>query len=194
MSNPLCNLTIKDYLAALASKSATPGGGSAAALTAAQGASLLSMVCQFTQSSDKSIIERGEACLSTYTKLLLLAQEDVDAFNNVIKWYSNIESDDYRNAVRQAIVVSLSIMREASELVDAAKYLSEAGNKNLITDVAIGANLLSSAIESASVNVLINCKSIPNEELCKKSKQASIRYLESSNQLQQVYLLIKQRI
>lgn len=194
MSNPLCNLTIKNYLAALASKSATPGGGSAAALTAAQGASLLSMVCQFTQSGDKSIIEIGEACLSAYTKLLLLAQEDVDAFNNVIKWYSNIESNNYRNAVRQAMAVSLSIMHEASELVDAAKYLSEAGNKNLITDVAIGANLLSSAIESASVNVLINCKSIPNEALCKKSKQQSVRYLESSNRLTQVYLLIRQKI
>ena len=50
-------------------------------------------------------------------------------------------------------------MQEACKLVSAAEYLLHNGNQNLITDVAIGANLLKSAIDSAHVNVLINCQS-----------------------------------
>ena len=40
--------TIEYFLNELASKSATPGGGSAAALMGAQGAALVSMVCNLT--------------------------------------------------------------------------------------------------------------------------------------------------
>lgn len=40
--------TIRQFLDELASKSATPGGGSAAAIMGAMGAALVSMVCNLT--------------------------------------------------------------------------------------------------------------------------------------------------
>ncbi|MGH7187494.1 MAG: cyclodeaminase/cyclohydrolase family protein, partial [Pseudomonadota bacterium] len=40
--------SVHEFLRALASKSATPGGGSAAAIMGAMGAALVSMVCNLT--------------------------------------------------------------------------------------------------------------------------------------------------
>ena len=40
--------TISDYVARLASRQPTPGGGAAAALHAAQGAALVAMVARYT--------------------------------------------------------------------------------------------------------------------------------------------------
>ena len=61
--------TLKQYLEDLAAKKPAPGGGSAAALTAAMGASLISMVINFTlgkpkyakyESELKGILEKSE--------------------------------------------------------------------------------------------------------------------------------------
>lgn len=44
----LTAMTVQEFVSELASGSATPGGGSAAGLAGAQGAALLSMVCNLT--------------------------------------------------------------------------------------------------------------------------------------------------
>ena len=191
MPDNICDLTISEYLEALACKSATPGGGSASALIAAQGAALFSMVCEFTQPSDESLLKINQICLVTQTKLLRLVQEDIDAFNTVMNWYADKGSYQYEKAIETAITVSLDIMREASTLADTAEYLSKKGNKNLISDVAIGANLLSAGIESAYINVLVNLKTISNDLISRETKEQSGNYLQSSDRLTKTYCSIK---
>lgn len=191
MPDNICDLTISEYLEALACKSATPGGGSASALIAAQGAALFSMVCEFTQPSDESLLKINQICLVTQTKLLRLVQEDIDAFNTVMNWYADKGSYQYEKAIETAITVSLDIMREASTLADTAEYLSKKGNKNLISDVAIGANLLSAGIESAYINVLVNLKTISNDLISRETKEQSPNYLQSSDRLTKIYCSIK---
>ena len=191
MPDNICDLTISEYLEALARKSATPGGGSASALIAAQGAALFSMVCEFTQPSDESLLKINQICLVTQTKLLRLVQEDIDAFNTVMNWYADKGSYQYEKAIETAITVSLDIMREASTLADTAEYLSKKGNKNLISDVAIGANLLSAGIESAYINVLVNLKTISNDLISRETKEQSRNYLQSSDRLTKTYCSIK---
>lgn len=191
MPDNICDLTISEYLEALARKSATPGGGSASALIAAQGAALFSMVCEFTQPSDESLLKINQICLVTQTKLLRLVQEDIDAFNTVMNWYADKGSYQYEKAIETAITVSLDIMREASTLADTAEYLSKKGNKNLISDVAIGANLLSAGIESAYINVLVNLKTISNDLISRETKEQSGNYLQSSDRLTKIYCSIK---
>ena len=51
---------IEPFLAALASSSATPGGGSAAAIIGAMGAALVSMVCNLTIGKKKYAEVEGE--------------------------------------------------------------------------------------------------------------------------------------
>jgi methenyltetrahydrofolate cyclohydrolase len=51
---------IEPFLEALASHSATPGGGSAAAIIGAMGAALVSMVCNLTIGKKKYVEVEGE--------------------------------------------------------------------------------------------------------------------------------------
>ena len=191
MPDLISDLAISEYLEALASKSATPGGGSASALIAAQGTALLSMVCEFSRSSDESLLDINQKCSVTQTNLLQLVQKDVDAFNEVMNWYADKGSDQNQKATEKAVTVSLDIMREASTVIDAAEYLSKRGNKNLISDVAIGAKLLASGIESAYINVLVNLKTISDEWMAREAKEKAREYLQTSNRLSSVYTLIQ---
>ena len=191
MPDLISDLAISEYLNALASKSATPGGGSASALIAAQGTALLSMVCEFSRPNDESLLDINKRCSVTQTNLLRLVQKDVDAFNKVMNSYGDKGSDRYQKAIETAVAVSLDIMREASTVIDAAEYLSTRGNKNLISDVAIGAKLLSSGIESAYINVLVNLKTISNGWTAREAKEKSREYLQTSNRLTSIYVLIR---
>ena len=82
--------TIGDYLQALASTAAVPGGGSAAALAAAMGAALVSMVAKL--SAKKARTDKIRAALTGLVpeldqladRLLELSQDDIDAYRAVI--------------------------------------------------------------------------------------------------------------
>src|SRR5205809_5611879 len=82
--------TSGDYLQALASTAAVPGGGSAAALAAAMGAALVSMVAKL--SAKKARTDEIRAALTGLVpeldqlaeRLLELSQDDIDAYRAVI--------------------------------------------------------------------------------------------------------------
>ena len=105
--------------------------------------------------------------------------------------YADKGSYQYEKAIETAVTVSLNIMHEASALADASEYLSKQGNKNLISDVAIGANLLSAGIESAYMNVLVNLKTISNDLISREAKEQSSNYLQSSYRLIKIYRFIR---
>ena len=194
MPTPLVDLSIANYLSTLSARTSTPGGGSAAALTAAQGVSLLSMVCEFTQPESEPLAAIKRECASAQKALLRLVQKDADAFKDVMKWYKDPDSDNYQQAVEGAIAVSINIMREASKLIDVSDYLAENGNKNLITDVAIGANFLACAIECALVNVLINCRSVSNDAIRTQANQETKKILDVAERFNSIYLRIRDNL
>ena len=108
-----------------------------------------------------------------------------------MKWYKESNNDNYQQAVEGAITVSINIMREAGKLIDVGDYLAENGNKNLITDVAIGANFLACAIQSALVNVLINCRSVSNDVIRTQANQETKKILDVAERLNSIYLRIR---
>ncbi len=74
---------VEPFLAALASRAATPGGGSAAAIIGAMGASLVSMVCNLTigkkkyvevEAEMKEVLAKSEALR---LKLTAMIEDDV---------------------------------------------------------------------------------------------------------------------
>ncbi|MEQ1531686.1 MAG: cyclodeaminase/cyclohydrolase family protein, partial [Methylococcales bacterium] len=84
------NKSVQNFLDELASKSATPGGGSAAALMGAQGAALVSMVCNLTIGKPKfaeveaemqEVLSKAEALRSQLTSLV---HADIDVFNQLM--------------------------------------------------------------------------------------------------------------
>ena len=154
-----CDKTIKDYLDDLAAKLPAPGGGSAAALNAALGASLISMVINFTlgkpkyaafefdlkDSFVKSEILRGE--------FLKLVDLDVAAYQT--------------KDIKKALDVPFTVCKLCYEAINLCPPLIKKGNIHLISDVAVAAILLESAFTAAYFNVETNLSCLNDKSLAK---------------------------
>jgi len=149
------NLT--KYLDDLSAKLAAPGGGSAAALNAAMGASLISMVVNFTlgkpkyaafEAELKDILAKSERLRKDFLELVDL---DVVAY----------QSKD----IRKALDVPLMLARLCHQAAKLCPALIKKGNVYLISDVAVAAVLLESAFTCAIFNVDINLKSLGQKKL-----------------------------
>lgn len=149
--------SLRKYLDDLAAKLPAPGGGSAAALSAALGASLISMVLNFTlgkpkyaayEKELKGILDKSEGLRNEFLNLVDL---DVSAYKS-------------RN-VRDALGVPFMLARLCFEAIKLCPPLLKKGNVNLISDVAVAAVLLESAFSSAVYNVKINLKLIGDKKL-----------------------------
>ncbi len=151
--------SLDKYLDDLAAKLPAPGGGSAAALTAALGASLISMVVNFTigkpkyarfEKELKTILEKSEKLRQEFLRLVDL---DVVAYES--------------KNIRDTLDVPFMVCRLCSEGIRLCPPLVTKGNVNLISDVAVAAILLEAAFSSAYYNVEINLKSLGNKKLTK---------------------------
>jgi len=155
--------SLKKYLDDLAAKLPAPGGGSAAALTAALGASLISMVVNFTlgkpkyaqyESDLRQILEKSEKLRQEFLNLVDL---DVIAYQS--------------KNLQDALSVPLMVCRLCFEGINLCPPLIQKGNINLISDVAVAAVLLESAFASAYFNVEINQKSLADKKLTQEIKK-----------------------
>ena len=104
------DMTLREYQAALASSSPTPGGGTAAAIALGQASALSIMVCDLTLGREKW--KEGWSHAESTQLLAIpmlnrsgeLAQADSDAFDDVMACFRlPKESDDEKNARKNAI-------------------------------------------------------------------------------------------
>ncbi len=151
--------TLKEYLDDLAARLPAPGGGSAAALNAAMGACLISMVINFTlgkpryakyEDELKKYLEKSEKLRQEFLGLVDL---DVTAYKS--------------KNIRDALDVPFMTARLCFEAVKICPEIIRKGNINLISDVAVAAVLLESAFSSAYFNIEINLKSLGDQKLAK---------------------------
>jgi formiminotetrahydrofolate cyclodeaminase len=170
--------TINDYLARLASREPTPGGGAAAALHAAQGAALVAMVARYTtgpkyeQHSDLVTRITGSAD-ALVAQAVLLADADQQAFQGVIDAYKLPSGTDGLKAARTASIQDALILAAetpaqlidvAAAVVDLATELFEVANANVISDVAAAVDAARAAATTARVNIDINVVAIKDTE------------------------------
>jgi formiminotetrahydrofolate cyclodeaminase len=157
--------SIQEYLHDLAARKPAPGGGSAAALSASIGVSLISMVANYTAGNPKyagsdararKILAASEEARA---KLETLIDADVDAYNKLssaMRMKKASIEEDYKAALNPPY----EVCRISAECMKLCEELLEVGNRNLITDTAIAAILLEGAFFSAKFNVYINLKYI----------------------------------
>ncbi len=174
----ISSATISDYLASLASREPTPGGGAAAALHAAQGAALVAMVARYTtgpkyeQHADlvARIISGADGLVA---QALRLADADQRAFQAVIDAYKLPSGTDELNAVRtasiqdalvQAAEVPAQLVLVAGAVVDHATELFDVANANVVSDVAAAADAARAAATTARVNIDINVVAVKDTE------------------------------
>jgi len=169
---------IEPFLDALASNSATPGGGSAAAILGAMGAALVSMVCNLTigkkkyaevEGEMKDVLAKAEDLRHRLTGMI---QDDVKAFNTVMGAYGMPKETDadkaargvaIQDALKLATDVPIRCCRLAREVIDLALAVSQKGNLNVISDAGVGVLSAYAALRSAALNVFINTKLISDK-------------------------------
>ena len=159
---------LKTYLDDLAARKPAPGGGSAAALTAAIGTSLMSMVANYTAGNPKykAVESKVSAILTKVNKasarLKSLVDEDVEAYGKLSKSLKTLKegSAELEKSFKDALNPPFEMCKLCDECLRLCGELVEIGNKNLITDIAIAAILLEGAFFSAKFNVYINLKYI----------------------------------
>lgn len=183
-------LSFEDLVAALASEAPTPGGGTAAALAGAMGASLAEMVAALTVSKEKyaashdAVRPIGLAAARARGQLLHLAQEDSDSYDAVVAARRMPKDTDEERAARlrrmsetnrAAAEVPMRTAREAAGLLAALPDLAEKGNPNAASDAGSAALLLEAAVQGALLNVGINLKGADDANFAVRMTEESER-------------------
>jgi methenyltetrahydrofolate cyclohydrolase len=171
---------IKTFLDTLASKSATPGGGSVAALTGAMASALLSMVGNLTigkekyhevENDIKKILKQSEKLRNEFENLM---EKDVEVFNQfmaIMKLPKDTKEQKENRRVKlqiallEAANVPLEVAKKSQELLNICLEIADKGNKNVISDAGVGAILAEAAFYSAVLNVKINLAMIQDEKI-----------------------------
>jgi formiminotetrahydrofolate cyclodeaminase len=168
-------MTLLELLDAFASNEPVPGGGSAAALAGAVGASLLVMVAGLPKTrtgTPEEAADLAEASVRLRTlrdALAALVQQDSDAYAAVVDAMrlpkaTAAEKDARRGAIetamRQATETPLETMRCCQQALRGAIVVAANGNRNAATDTAIGAELLLAGLRGAGLNVDVNIDSV----------------------------------
>lgn len=172
-----------DFIEVLASKSAVPGGGGAAALAGAIGMALGSMVCNLTTGKKKyaqyeeNIQEILVKAAKLEAELLSMIDKDAEGFYPLSKAYglptSTEEEKQYKSetmekCLKVACQVPMDIVRLCFKSIKLHEELVDKGSKLAISDVGCGVQCLRAAILSGQLNVIINVNSMKDREYAQK--------------------------
>jgi formiminotetrahydrofolate cyclodeaminase len=162
---------VTDLLVAFRSSDPTPGGGSAAALAGAIGASLFAMVAALPKSraATEEDVERlkaaGDRCAAIASELESLVDRDSEAYDLVISAYrkpkgteeeKGARSAAIQDAMRTAIAAPLEVMRACAAAAEQGVVVATLGNPSASSDVQVGMELAGAALRGAKLNVETN--------------------------------------
>lgn len=156
----LRDLPVSTYCQQLSLKVPAPGGGSAAALTGALGAGLVSMVVYYSLGKkgpqvDEKLKETLKHSERLRKRLLVLVDLDAQAYLGVVKARKGSDAAK-KKAGERARAVPLEIAQHCYEALELTPFLVLEGNKYLLSDVEVAVELLEAAFKSAMINVRIN--------------------------------------
>ncbi|MDZ4756925.1 MAG: glutamate formimidoyltransferase [Bacteroidota bacterium] len=183
LGGKLIKLNLREFANETASESTAPGGGSIAAYCGALGVSLGTMVANL--SAGKRGWEEQTLYFSEYAakgqtikdQLLYMVDEDTNAFTKIMDAFALPKSNDeekaarteaIQNATKYAVEIPLQVMKLAHESLDLMKAMTEKGSPSSITDAAVGALCIRTAVEGAHLNVRINASGLKDKVYAEK--------------------------
>lgn len=182
--------SLKEFTEKLASKSPTPGGGSAAGLSAALAAALNKMV--ITLSSKEDFGDSEQRLTALQKKALQLIDDDAESFDQVMQAFklskdTEAEKEKRSQAIQKALVgaaqTPLETMELALELLKFGVKISEKGNVNAVSDAGVSALMALSAVKGGYYNVLINAESFKEQEAAEKLKTKAEKIVKKAEKL-----------
>jgi formiminotetrahydrofolate cyclodeaminase len=210
MTAPIKDNRIEEFLDALASQAATPGGGGAAAIIGAMGAALVSMVCNLTigkkkyaevEADMKDVLVKAEALRQRLTGMI---EDDAKAFDAVMGAYGMPKETDadkeardraIQAALKLATDVPLACARAAREVIDLAETASGKGNLNVISDAGVGVLAAYAALRSAALNVWTNARMIADRTFAEaKLKELNELLAGADAATEQAYGTVKGKV
>src|ERR1700683_1620475 len=163
------------FLDAVAQPTATPGGGSVAALAGALGASLGQMVAGLSRKkkSQAAFVERLSDALaefhSTSRALAEAIDRDAASFEFVMAAYKFPQSTPeeqgrresaIQSALQGAAEVPMEVARKAAHLFDLLGKLEKIASPSMLSDIRVGRLMATAAVQGALATVAINPESI----------------------------------
>jgi formiminotetrahydrofolate cyclodeaminase len=181
----LTTLSLRDLLEAFSSKEPVPGGGSAAALAGALGASLLLMVTRLPRTRTGAATEAAALAAAAARlhdvreRLMALIDDDSRAYAAVpaalrLPRTTPEEQAERRAAIQRALQaateVPLETMRQCQQALSVGVSVAENGNPNAETDTGTAAELLLAALHGAAMNVDVNLRSITDQAFVSRAR------------------------
>ena len=169
----------REFVEVLASNAPVPGGGGAAALVGALGTALGNMVGSLTVGKKKyadveaEIIALKAKCDALQKDLLDQVPADAVGFEPIAKAYGIPKDNPDRDRILEeativACQVPMKIMELCCESIEAISVFAAKGSRLAVSDAGCGAVCCKAALQSASLNVFINTKSLKNRELAEE--------------------------
>ena len=170
------SLTLDEFQLSLASKSATPGGGTASAVALGQSAALVAMVSRLTIGNEKwqDGWNHSQSALETASEVMessnRLAIEDSQAFDEVMSAFklpktTEVETGLRKESIRKATLLAAEVPYNtaslAIKLLEIMEPLSKSCNANAVSDVGVACLLATAGCKGALFNVEINLNSLP---------------------------------
>jgi formiminotetrahydrofolate cyclodeaminase len=172
---PFSSLTLEAFLDALASAQPAPGGGSASAVVAALGASLVTMVAALSGGRPayapyaSTHVRVATLSRELRGRLVGLADEDAAAYGRLAAAMKLPRSNDeekafrgaaIRAAARSAAEVPLRTLEACRDLLRESEALAGRSNRNAASDLAVASRLIEAAAHGAAENVLVNLSAL----------------------------------
>lgn len=192
----LIDLTVKDFSEETSRESPAPGGGTIAAYMGALGAALGTMVANL--SSHKAGWDARWEEFSNWAdkgqqiqaELLVLVDEDTEAFNRIMDAFGLLKGTDEEKALRSAAIqeatlfatqVPLHTMQASFKVFELCKAMAEEGNPNSVSDAGVGILAARAAVLGAGLNVKINASGLKDRETADKLVAEANELIQKAN-------------
>jgi formiminotetrahydrofolate cyclodeaminase len=145
--------SIQEFLDDLSSSNSIPGGGSAAALSGALNAAVISFIANLTidkekykevEAEAKEILAESEELKK---EMLLMIDQDSRILSDILDSYKAGDKNKVKTVCQDAVEFSMDMTKKAVRLMRLSLEISEIGNRMLASDFEVAAYIGDAAVE-----------------------------------------------
>jgi glutamate formiminotransferase/formiminotetrahydrofolate cyclodeaminase len=186
----LAAMSLRAFANEVSMDSATPGGGSVAALCGALSASLSSMVSNLTvgkkgyEAAGRELMSVAVEAQALKDDLLGAVDRDTRAFNKVMDALrlpkttaeqAHEKARALEEATKEATLIPLEVLEKSARAARLAKAVASKGFKSSLSDAGVAGLMGAAAGGGAYYNVLINLPGIQDKKFRERARRQAVR-------------------